>query len=159
MDAAEITAFLGEIASKATEFMKIEEASPAGARIRMLASPEQLRPGGIVSGPSLMMLADFAVWVPVLAAIGPEPFTTTVDLNIHFLRRVPPGDVIAETRLHKVGKRLATGDVLMYADGDAAPVAHATVTYSIPSVRWTGGTAPKWGEQDAGGTFSGKQGA
>ncbi|MBM3671303.1 MAG: PaaI family thioesterase [Actinobacteria bacterium] len=146
MDAAEITAFLDEIASKVTEYMKIEEASPEGARIRMLAAPEQLRPGGIVSGPSLMTLADFAVWVPVLAAIGPEPYTTTVNLNIHFLRRVPPGDVIAETRLLKVGKRLATGDVVMYADGDPDPVAQATVTYTIPSVRWTGGDAPRWGE-------------
>lgn len=147
MDAAEITAFLEQIAARATEFLKIEEASPEGARIRMVASDDQLRPGGIVSGPSLMTLADFAVWVPVLAAIGPEPMTTTVNLNIHFLRRVRPGDVIAETRLHKVGNRLATGDVLMYADGEDEPVAHATVTYSIPAKRWEGGTPPKFGER------------
>ena len=146
MDPAEIAAFLDQIAPNVTDYMKIETASPDGARIRMLGSDEHLRPGGIVSGPTLMALADFAVWVPVLAAIGPEPMTTTVNLNIHFLRRVPPGDVIAETRLHKVGKRLATGDVLMYADGDPEPVAHATVTYSIPATRWTG-ELPKFGER------------
>jgi acyl-coenzyme A thioesterase PaaI-like protein len=150
MDAAEVAAFLDEIAPGVTEYMKIEEATPQGARIRLLGSDNHLRPGGIVSGPTLMTLADFSVWVPVLAAIGPEPMTTTVDLNIHFFRRVPPGDVIAQTRLHKVGKRLATGDVLMYADGHPDPVAHATVTYSIPAERWTGGPVLKWGEPPPG---------
>jgi uncharacterized protein (TIGR00369 family) len=149
VDAAAVEAFLDEIAPGATEFMKIEEATPKTARIRLLGTDSHLRPGGIVSGPTLMTLADFSVWVPVLSAIGPEPMTTTVDLNIHFLRRVPPGDVIAETRLLKVGKRLATGDVLMYVDGDPDPVAHATVTYSIPATRWTGGPPPKWGESGA----------
>ena len=67
--------------------------------------------------------------------IGPVAMSVTVSLTIHFLRPAPPGDVVAEARLHKVGRRLATGDVLLYADGEAEPVAHATVTYSIPSRR------------------------
>ena len=131
MDAREITAFLDEVSPGTTDTFVIEAVGERTARVRMRNA--WLRPGGIVGGPGLMALADMAVWVPVLAAIGPEPMTTTVNLNIHFLRRVPPGDVIAETRLHKVGKRLATGDVLMYADGDPEPVAQASVTYSIPS--------------------------
>ena len=79
-----------------------------------------------------MSLADTAVWVAVIGVVGDAAMAVTVTLTIHFLRPAPPGDVIAEARLHKVGRRLATGDVLMYADGQPEPVAHATVTYALP---------------------------
>jgi uncharacterized protein (TIGR00369 family) len=133
MDPAQVHAFLDEIAPGTTRGFVIESIGERTARIRMLFGPDRLNPGGVVGGPHLMTLADTAVWVAVLGVVGPEPTTVTVSLTIHFLRRVPPGDVIAETRLHKVGSRLATGDVLMYADGDPEPVAHATVTYAMPS--------------------------
>ena len=129
----EIDAFVQEQRSgRVNDWFKIEAAGNRAARVRMLYDSQQLRPGGIISGPSLMMLADFALWVAVLAEIGREPMSVTVNLNINFLKRAMPGDVIAETRLHKVGKRLATGDVLLYSDGDDEPVAQASVTYSIP---------------------------
>jgi len=86
-----------------------------------------------------MSLADFAVWCAVLGEVGFEPMCVTVDLNIHFLRPAPPGDVIAEVRLHKLGRRMAVGDAVMTStvhlddpDDDRGPVAHATVTYAIP---------------------------
>jgi uncharacterized protein (TIGR00369 family) len=80
-----------------------------------------------------MALADTAVWVAVLSVVGRVAMTVTVDLNIHFLRPAAPVDVVAEARLLKIGRRLAVGDVLMYSDGDPEPVAHATVTYAIPT--------------------------
>lgn len=133
MGPEEIHAFVQEMReSDANDWFKIEAAGDRSARVRLLYGPQHLRPGGIVSGPTLMMLADFALWVAVLAEIGREPMSVTVNLNINFLKRVPPGDVIAETRLHKIGKRLATGDVLLFSDGDDEPVAQASVTYSIP---------------------------
>ena len=91
-----------------------------------------LRPGGIVGGPALMTLADYAVWVALLGEIGPQPMAVTVSLNINFYKPVFGGDVIAETRLHKVGKRLASGDVLMFGEDEDEPAAQASVTYSIP---------------------------
>jgi acyl-coenzyme A thioesterase PaaI-like protein len=39
---------------------------------------------------------------------------------------------MAEARLLKLGKRLATGEVTIRSDGEDAPVAHVTATYSIP---------------------------
>ena len=126
----EIHAFLDEIAPGTNDQYVIEGVGSRTARIRMV-SP-WLRPGGIVGGPALMSLADYAVWVALLGEIGPEPMTVTVSLTINFFKPIPGGDVIAETRLHKVGKRLASGDVLMYADGDEEPAAQASVTYSIP---------------------------
>jgi uncharacterized protein (TIGR00369 family) len=91
-----------------------------------------LRPGGTISGPTMMALADFAMYVAVLAAIGPVPLALTVNLNIHFLRKPHESDLVAEARLLKLGKRLATGEVAICCAAEKDPVAHATVTYSIP---------------------------
>lgn len=131
--------FLEEIWPGSTDAFRIEAIGARSARVRMPFKPERLRPGGIVSGPALMTLADTVVWVALLGEIGREAMTVTVSLNIHFLRPAPPADVVADARLLKVGKRLATGDVLMYTAGsddtpdESDPIAHATVTYAIPS--------------------------
>jgi uncharacterized protein (TIGR00369 family) len=79
-----------------------------------------------------MALADFAMYVAVLAAIGPVPLAVTINLNINFLRKPAQRDLTAEARLLKLGKRLATGEVMIRSDGEEAPVAHVTSTYSIP---------------------------
>jgi uncharacterized protein (TIGR00369 family) len=132
LDAGAVTEFLEEIWPGITATLTIEEVTDRGARVRMAASPDRLRPGGIVSGPALMSLADTAVWAAVLGVIGPVAMAVTADLTIHFLRPAPPADVIGVAHLHKVGRRLAVGDVLIYSGEDPEPVAHATVTYAIP---------------------------
>jgi len=129
----EVHDFLESVWPGSMDAYRIEEIGERTARVRMAHDPKRLRPGGIVAGPALMALADCAVWVALLGEVGLEAMTVTVSLNISFFRPGPPADVIAETRLHKVGKRLATGDVLMYSDGDPEPIAMATVTYAIPS--------------------------
>jgi uncharacterized protein (TIGR00369 family) len=93
-----------------------------------------LRPGGTVSGPTLMALADFAMYVVLLSAIGPVGLAVTTNLNINFLRKGQPGrDVLAAARLLKLGKRLAVGEVNLLSGGSPDPIAHVTATYSIPS--------------------------
>ena len=94
-----------------------------------------MRPGGTISGPTMMALADVALYVAVLAAIGPVPLAVTINLNINFLRKPAQADLIAEARLMKIGKRLAVGEVTIYSDGSADAVAHVTSTYSIPEGR------------------------
>jgi uncharacterized protein (TIGR00369 family) len=105
------------------------------ARVRMLFNDSRLRPGGTISGPALMTLADTGLWVALLAMIGREPLSVTSHLDIDFLRKPAAADVVAETTLYKVGKRLAVGDVLMYSAGETVPCARASVTYAIPSHR------------------------
>jgi acyl-coenzyme A thioesterase PaaI-like protein len=83
----------------------------------------------------MMELADFAMYVAVFSAIGPQPLAVTTNLNINFLRKPAPADLIAHARLMKVGKRLAVGEVTLYSDGLDEPVAHVTSTYSIPASR------------------------
>ena len=135
LDAAQITEFLTDVFPGAMERFVIEDVGPMWARVRMKYSEFQLRPGGTISGPSLMTLADTGLWVALLAMIGREPLSVTSHLDIDFLRKPAPADVVAETVLHKIGRRLAVGTVLMYSAGEDAPCARASVTYAIPSVR------------------------
>jgi uncharacterized protein (TIGR00369 family) len=102
------------------------------AQVRLLYHDRHLRPGGTISGPSLMTLADTAMYLAVLAMLGPVALAVTTNLNINFLRKPARADVIGQAKLLKLGKRLAVGEVTLYSDGDAEPVAHATGTYSIP---------------------------
>ncbi len=114
--------------------LAILEARHRYARVRFTPPGNALRPGGTVSGPTLMLLADVAMYVAVLASIGWVPLAVTTNLNINFLRKPRPGALISECQLLKLGKRLAVGQVTISseAEGDEEPLAHATTTYSIP---------------------------
>jgi len=116
---------------------RVEKVAENFAQVRLLYHDRHLRPGGTISGPSLMALADTAMYLAVLAMIDPVALAVTTNLNIHFLRKPIQADVIGEARLLKLGKRLAVGEVTIYSAGDPEPVAHATVTYSIPPRRET----------------------
>jgi len=112
--------------------LSIEAVWERGCRVRQAFRQISVRPGGTISGPTMMALADFAMYVAVLGAIGPVPLAVTINLNINFLRKAAPRDLVTEARLLKLGKRLATGEVTIYSDGETEPVAHVTSTYSIP---------------------------
>jgi len=113
---------------------RIETADGETCRLRQRYSDRMLRPGGTISGPTLMALADCAMYVVLLSAIGPVALAVTTNLNINFLRKGVPGhDVIAQARLLKLGKRLAVGEVLLLSACSPDPVAHVTATYSIPN--------------------------
>jgi uncharacterized protein (TIGR00369 family) len=113
----------------------IEELGGKSARARFRVGKQHLRPGDTVSGPALMALADVTMYAALLGEIGLQPLAVTTNLNINFLRKPAQMDVIGEARLLKVGRRLAVGEVTLYSDGDAEPVAHVTCTYSIPPHR------------------------
>src|ERR1700710_583221 len=96
----------------------IEDAWHGGCRVRRKFSERSLRPGGTISGPTMMGLTDFAMYVAILASIGPVPLAVTTNLNINFLRKPAPRDLIAEAKLMKLGKRLAVGEVAIRSDGE-----------------------------------------
>ncbi|MEM6903588.1 MAG: PaaI family thioesterase [Pseudomonadota bacterium] len=105
-------------------------------KMRFPSNERFVRPGGTVSGPTMFALADASLWGAVLSAIGPVQLAVTTNLNLNFLRKPDLGkDLIGETRLIKLGKRLAYGESFIFSDGDEEPVAHATGTYSIPPNR------------------------
>ncbi len=130
----ELKAYLAEIFPEtwASGLFEIEGIAPMEARLRLAFHPRQLRPGGTISGPSLFALADLALYVAILAQIGRSPLAVTTNLNINFLRKPAPRDVIGEARLMKLGKRLAVGEVALRSAGENELCAHAVGTYSIP---------------------------
>jgi uncharacterized protein (TIGR00369 family) len=115
--------------------LTIESVGFGECRVRLAYHDKFIRPGGTISGPTMMMLADFALYVAVLSAIGPVPLAVTINLSINFLRRPKQRDIVATARIMKLGKRLAVMESLIYSDGMEEPVAHVTSTYSIPPER------------------------
>jgi uncharacterized protein (TIGR00369 family) len=112
----------------------IEGAGVKRARMRMAAHEKNLRPGNTLSGPSMFQLADLALYVAILATVGEAALqAVTTNLNINFLSRPAPGDLIADVTLVKVGKRLVVGEVDMFSAHGDAMVAHAIATYAMPS--------------------------
>ena len=117
----------------------VESVGEKFSRIRWPVSHEDLRPGGSVSGPSLMTAADVALYVAILGEIGIVPLAVTTNLNMSFLRKpASDKDLIAECRLIKLGRTLAIGDVFIYSEGDGQAVAHAVGTYAIPAQNQSG---------------------
>ncbi len=110
----------------------VEEITTSGIRIRLPITAANSRPGGTVSGPSLMALADTAAWLVIVGQIGPVALAVTTGLHIDFLRKPALVDLVAVGTLLKLGKRLAVADVAMFSLGSEPVVAKAQVTYSIP---------------------------
>jgi len=113
----------------------IEDVWFRGSRIRKHFDAPSLRPGGTIAGTTMMTLADMASYIAVLASIGWVPLAVTTNLTINFLKKPPQRDLLAETRLIKLGKRLAVADVAIRSEGEDDLVAHAVSTYSIPPQR------------------------
>ncbi len=125
---AEEMPWAGEVGMRATEIAR------GRAVLRQPFGESMLRPGGTISGPAMMALADATMYATVLSGIGKVKLAVTTSFNINFLRKPYPGELIAEGRVLKLGKRLAVMDVTIHSEGHADPVAHATGTYSIPPV-------------------------
>lgn len=133
MDIPELDRFFSEHFPQMDNFhFRIESLKPRHVAIRLLYDDLHLRPGGTISGPTMMTLSDTVAYVLVLSSIGPVALAVTTSLNINFLRKPRPADLIAHGSLLKLGSRLAVCQVDLFSDGSDEPVAQSTVTYSIP---------------------------
>lgn len=134
MDAAQVNAFLARAFPHGDpeQMVKVIRVDPGIGTLAMPTFERNLRPGGVISGPTLMGLADSAAYALILAHIGEVAMAVTTSLTIHFLRPCKPGRLMAEGRLLKLGRRIATVDVLMWTEGPDRAAAKATVAYAIP---------------------------
>jgi uncharacterized protein (TIGR00369 family) len=132
MTVDELQQFLADAFPGAPIPYLVEEITEVSIRVRLPIGEANSRPGGTVSGPSLMALADTAAWLVIVGQIGPVALSVTTSLHIDFLRRPALIDVVAVGTLLKLGKRLGVADVAMYSVGSDAVAAKAQVTYSIP---------------------------
>ena len=122
-----IKAQLPWAAENGIELVSIEEGT---AELRLPYQERSLRPGGTISGPHMMMLADACMYAVVLSMIGRVELAVTTQFNVNFLRKPAEVDLLARGTIIKLGKRLAVMEVSIYSDEEI--VAHATGTYSIP---------------------------
>lgn len=111
---------------------EVEAVGRMSASLRMTYHERHLRPGGTLSGPSMMALADLGLYAAILANIGPVGLAVTTGLTFNFLRKPAQRDLLGECRLLKLGRRLAVGEVLIRSEGAEDLVCHATGTYAIP---------------------------
>ncbi len=133
MTPAELVAFLAEeFPQAAKEGMAIDHLDDTTIRLHLPTQEHHLRPGGTVSGPTLVWFADVGFYLLILAQLGPVALAVTTNLNINFMRKPELGTLVGEGRLLKLGRSLAVGDFMVWSDGRKEPVAHVTMTYSIP---------------------------
>ncbi|SDR12158.1 uncharacterized domain 1-containing protein [Pseudovibrio sp. Tun.PSC04-5.I4] len=138
MGPEELTGFLDKIFPQMHALGRvffIDEILPNKAVVRLKANDSHLRPGGTVSGPSLMTLVDYAAYVVLLGNMGLQALAVTTNININFLRKANAGDMIATCRILKGGKRLVVMDCEIVREGSDELIAHATATYSMPPAK------------------------
>ncbi|MEO6628365.1 MAG: PaaI family thioesterase [Aquihabitans sp.] len=137
MSTVDLTTFLAGAFPQFDRAYEVAEVTDHGVVLRVPIGPEHERPGGTVSGPTMMAVADAAAWLATLSRIGPVALAVTSSLTINFLRKPPlTADLWAQASLLKLGRRLSVSDVLIISgkpgeSGDV--VAQATVTYAIPA--------------------------
>lgn len=133
MDIPALEAFVAREFPQLGDDFQIESLSEDGVTVRLKVAHRHLRPGGTVSGPSMFGLADVGMYLAILARIGPVALAVTTNCSIDFMRRpAADTDLICKTRVLKLGRVLAVGDAMITSDGSDAPVARASLTYSIP---------------------------
>lgn len=129
----ELRSFLDSHFGQLAGDFELLDVSPMRITVRTLVDDKHLRPGGTVSGPTMFALADVSIYLAILAMVGPKALAVTTNCSIDFMRKpVAHANLRAEARLLKLGRVLAVGDVLIYSEGEEAPVARASLTYSIP---------------------------
>ena len=132
MSKPELELFMKKEFSQVSKNFKILDLDLGSISMKMNVLNEHLRPGDTISGPTMFLLADISFYLATLSLIGPKSLTVTTNCSINFLRKPNKHDLTSKARVLKIGKTLSVGDVLIYSIDKTKPVAHASLTYSIP---------------------------
>ncbi len=122
-----------EAAFPSNDVPHVEQVLGDTVLVRQPVTDRHGRPGGTLSGHTMMMLADTSAWMAILAQVGPVLLAVTTSLHIDFLRKPDVTDLMARATLLKLGRKLAVVDVSLFSLGHEELVAKAQVTYSLPS--------------------------
>jgi len=132
MSKPELELFMKKEFSQVSKNFKILDLDLGSISMKMNVLHDHLRPGDTISGPTMFLLADISFYLATLSLIGPKSLTVTTNCSINFLRKPNKHDLTSKARVLKIGKTLSVGDVLIYSLDKTKPVAHASLTYSIP---------------------------
>ncbi len=135
LDADQVTALLQRAFPDipAEQMPVVTLAEPGRVQVLRRYGPGLLRPGGVISGPTLMSLADTAAYGLVLAHMGEALMAVTSSLVMNFLRGATPGDIHADAVMLRLGRRMAVCDVRLWTEAPERLAAQATVTYALPA--------------------------
>ncbi|WP_341781225.1 PaaI family thioesterase [Ectopseudomonas mendocina] len=113
--------------------LRIDRLDERGVLARVPFHTKLVRPGGTLSGPTIMALGDAAMYAVVLGRLGRVEMAVTSNLNINFLVKPRPVDLLAEARILRLSRRQAVCEVSLYSRGNEDElVAHVTGTYALP---------------------------
>ena len=133
MNVNALQTFLIEVFPQVHTDFQVLDVTPKGVCVKLIISDQHLRPGGTISGPTIFALADIGMYLAVLSRIGPQSLAVTTNCSIDFMRKpASKRNLVCDVVLYKIGRVLAVGECLIYSEGVAAPVARASLTYSLP---------------------------
>ena len=112
--------------------LRVERFVRGEITVRLGHDDRRLRPGGTISGPTVFMLADLALYAMTMSIVGLAPLAVTTDGTIHFLRKPAPAALVCTAKVLKAGKRLVVGAAEVTTEGASEAVAHVVGTYSVP---------------------------
>ena len=98
----------------------------------METSATNLRPGGIISGPTVFAICDAALYYACFTVMGIVPMVLTSEMSIRFMRPARGAVLRARAELHHAGRRSLIGTVVAWTDDPDKPVAAAQGTYVAP---------------------------
>ncbi len=127
-----IAAFVAEQWPDNPNSSRCVEVSGRHALVEVPVRPEQIRPGGYISGPTQFAAADVALWYACFGAIGLEAMAVTSELSIRFLRPAIGDRLMARAELHSVGRRQLSGSVVIWTDDPDKPTSISQGSYMAP---------------------------
>ena len=133
---SELSSYLDEVFPQVVNRYRIVDLQQGYARVIQNVTPENLRPGGTVSGPTIFSLVDIGMYILLLAHIGKEPLAVTTNCSIDFLKKpTMDEELFADCNLLKLGKTLVVGEVLVKSSEKEALLARSSITYYRPKAQ------------------------
>ncbi|WP_228160619.1 MULTISPECIES: PaaI family thioesterase [Marinobacter] len=134
MSASEVESLIRDGVPMAGDIdFRVEAVDNGFARTRVPFAGNLVRPGGTLSGPVQMALADASMYAAILASLGRVEMAVTSNLNINFLQKPAAADLIAEAVVLRMGRRLAFCEVRLLSGEEERLVAHVTGSYALPA--------------------------
>jgi acyl-CoA thioesterase len=117
--------------------MQIEAIQDGVGRVRIVVDERLMHPQQIVHGGVLFTLADTAMSMAVVSAIGPGLRFSTIEAKINFLAPVRAGELVAEATVVQRGRSIAVLEATVFNENGEGrqAVARALGTFSIGSAR------------------------
>ena len=108
---------------------RVESADAGECKLLVPFRPSLERPGGIVSGMTLMGAADVAMWLAIMTLRGVDDRWVTSDMKTAFLKSARSEDIRCVARVLKSGRRTMYGTAECRSES-AGLIAHHVLTYA-----------------------------